>query len=110
MDERFAKLEDQLLAIISSYPVEAEIVSANALLKTWKQLSDSGIEGYDFAHVALLMAECVMTFYEPLDENIKFGEHLKTAGSCKIRCVSKHWPPVDPALWPTNFPRNILRD
>lgn len=80
-----------------------------ALLEAWSDLEKQGVEAYDFAHVAVLIAEGAMISYDSLDELRKFGEHLKTTGSNIIRAVDDNWPPVDPDAWPDN-PPDWLRD
>lgn len=108
MDAKFLELEEHVRAIVSKNTQPGEEESISALLDTWKALHANGVEGFNFAHMALLMAEAVMTFYEPLDCNLAFGEYLQRAGASKIRCTSTHWPPIDQSAWPDRFPKDMF--
>jgi hypothetical protein len=79
-----------------------------ALLTTWAELEGQGVDAYDFAHVAVLVAEGAMISYDELEEVEAFGEHLKSRGSSIIRCVRNHWPPVHDDDWPDAWPKDIL--
>ena len=106
--DNFADLEEHVRAVVAKNTQPGEEESITALLAAWKQLHADGVEGFNFAHMALLMAEAVMTFYEPLDCNVAFGEFMKSRGSAKIRATNDHWPPIEPSAWPEGFPTDIF--
>lgn len=109
MSESFELLKERAeRVIVQSGRPDKKVVLAR-LLDAWADLEKQGVEAFDFAHVAVLVAECAMQSYDSLEELEAFGVHLKDRGSSVIRCVQDHWPPVDPDKWPEGCPE-VLRD
>lgn len=84
--------------------------AALAFVDLWTMLQNDGVDAWDFAHAALPVISSVVTLYETPDRNLVFGQRLKEEGSSKIRCASNHWPPVDSADWPEDWPKGQINE
>lgn len=67
--------------------------AADALADCWEKLEREGVEAYDFARVALLMAESAMRNFDCIEEAYHFGKSMAVEGEELMSACRPHLPP-----------------
>lgn len=94
MEEKFQNLEEFAKGKLSDLRPDQE-KAVDAIITLWRSLQAEGMQGFDFAHALLNMAESTMFTFEGIEEAKIFGEFTQESATQILRAINSHWPPVD---------------
>jgi|GEM_PF-4032291 len=67
--------------------------AADALADCWEKLEREGVEAFDFAHVAIIMASSAMCNFDHMEEIYHFGKSMVEEGEDLMNECRPYLPP-----------------